>query len=1184
MKKKYLLLFTLGLFLTSFAQSPIVTIDRENITGPTATGNAASISSVGLTRGNGVIQRNGNDFSARDWMGTSQATAESNEDYLEWSVTANVNYDIEITEIDVRLRRNLDGPTNWQLFYSTDDFTTAGISVNTAETLAANSNVIFNLNGLSINSGTSGTITFRLYAWNAATASGWLRVRRLAAWSDFGIALPGIRLTGNVTTSSSNSSESNIVSSIGFDPSDNINYQMYSATFGLTTGNSLKIGEFTIQDGGDDLTDSDALNTILNDISFSVLGDTNLAALAIFDGTTNVSEVTSITPTTLFSAINGGSGLVASDGAAKTFDVYATFNTNVTDNQQIQLTVSSAIPDASGSTFDAFDAGAASTSVAGDDNRLEVTATAITFIQEPSDVNRFETMTPYPTINAIDSNSNLDLDFNDSVSILSNGPLDPPSSNYNFINGEAVLDNIMFSDEGTDFYLLAITSGFLIDASAVFDVVGPIVTIAVQDFDSSSPEWTYTNDVLFFDNGWGTDGYYGIIDSSVAAPLDYTFFENNILGENDLNDEGDNGTTGWATIQFDDVDISGVSNVQVRFDWQVIGYVNNNDNAQYQLFYDGVGQGQVFLFDGDNGSSINDGSGSIVLDIPDVVNTVSLAIRVRDNGPAGFSGFDNFKVVSVFDGLIYTDNAWTPNPPSGSTGSENALIKDGNYIVGENIALNNLFIENDATVTVAQGQSIQINGDLHNAGVLELNSVSTSYSSLIIEGKSNGEVVYNRHVNTNAETGGNDLVSAPVTGQTFGDFALNNPNLFSNPSNPTEKLFGPFDKATDTYLTYDTAIPAEASVVLSPAVGYRAASSDGGTLAFTGEVNTEDVDIAIVYTGPTNTEWNLIGNPYPSYISLSDFLSANNSVMDPVSSGVYGYDGDASDGWTIWNQAYSDANPGAVITPGQGFLVASVADGGTVSFSTSMRRTGTTDDFISGRTSNNSLIEHLKLELSSLNDSYNTDFYFTDNATLGLDPGYDASIYSGVAPSFSIYSHLIEDNQDRDYAIQSLDYNAISDVTIPLGINANQNQEITVSIVESTLPEDIDVYLDDIVGNTSTLLNNDPFIITPDSDLSQTGRFFLRFSGSALSTEEHIANNNVQVFATITPKSLFVKGNLDSLTTVKIHDLQGRLVLETNLDSTSTNNQVDLSNIVSGVYTVSLTNKTLSKTQKIIIK
>ena len=1181
MKKIYLLLCAISLSFISFSQSPIVTIDRTNGPGPTATGNAASISSVGITRGAGVNQRNGTDFSSRDWNATTQATAVTNDDYMEWSVTGNTNYNAEITEIDIRLRRNPNGPANWQLFYSIDNFATAGIAVNSVETLVADTNVVYNYNTLSINSGSSGTITFRLYAWNATTNGGWLRVRRLASWSGFGITLPGIRLTGNITATSTNDDESNIITSVSFDPSDNINYQLYSAPAGLTTVNSLKIGEFTIQDGGDDLTDADALNTILTDLEFNVNGEANIAALALFDSTTNVAEVSSVSETTLFSGINGGAGLIAPDNGSKTFDIYATFSTTITDNEQIQLTINTATPDGvNGSTFAASDAGGAATLITGDDNRMEVTATQLVFDQQPTDVNQLEVMTPYPTAHAVDANNNLDLDYNSSVTVLATGPLDPPSIIYSIVNGVGVFDSIIFSDQGTGFSLVAVPSGILTAISAPFDVLGPLVQIAIQDFDSPSPEWNYTNDIPFFDNGWGTDGYYGIIDILAASPIDYTYFSDNVLGENDLNDEGDNGTTSWATIMFDDVDVSSFTNVQVRFDWQVIGYANNNDNAQYQLFYDGVGQGRVFIFDGDNTNPIQDDEGSMVLSIPDSVDEVALEIRIRDNGNNGYSAFDNFKVVSVFDGLVYTDNAWSPYPPSGSTGLENAFVKDGNYIVGSNIEINNLFVEDGATVSVASGQSMTVNSDLINGGDLELNSVSTSYSSLIIEGKSTGNVTYNRHINTNAAVGGNDLITAPVTGQTFGDFASNNANIYSNPSNATDKLFGPFDKTTDTYITYDTAIPAEASVVLEPAVGYRAASTDGDTFSFVGIVNTENIDINIVDSGPTNPEWNLIGNPYPSYLKLSTFLAANSSVFDPASSGVYGYDGDASDGYNIWNQAYSDDNPNAALTPGQGFLIASASGGATVSFTAAMRTIGTTDDFIPGRMST---IEHLQLELSNSDQVYNTDFYFTDNASLGLDPGYDSKIFGGTAPSFSIFSHLVEENNGYEFAVQSMGYTDFADVTIPLGINASMGQEITISIFESSLPETTNVFLEDIVANTITQLNDNDYTFTASSNLNGVGRFFLRFSESALSTEE-LAFNSLHVFATVTPKAIFIKGNLTDTTLVKVFDMQGRLVLSSTLESGSSSNQIDVSTLATGIYAVSLSNKSLTKTQKVIIK
>ncbi|MEH6535196.1 MAG: T9SS type A sorting domain-containing protein [Psychroserpens sp.] len=1175
MKKTYFLLLAFFFFAFSFAQTTIVTIDRANGPGPTDTGNDPTISSIGLTRGSGVNQRNGTDFSSNNWAETSQANAETNNDYLQWSTSSSSSNDIEIQRIDIRLRRNMNGPTNWQLHYSIDDFATAGIAVNASQSIVANSNVITNIIGLSINSGSAATITFRLYAWGAATNGGLLRVKSQASWSDFGIALPGLRLSGNITSTTTNSTESNIVAT-SFDPTDNIDYTSYSATSGLTTSNAIKIGEFTIQDGGNDLTDADILGTTLTDLEFNITNSSNIAALAVFDGSTNISEVTTVTDNTSFTGITGISAI---DEGSKTFDVYATFNSTATDNEQLQLTISSASADGTaGSIFEAFDAGGAQTPIAGDDNRIEVIASQLIFTTEPLNGNQFEVIHPTPVVIATDINDNLDLDFINSISLTTTGTFDvSATTSLNAVAGESTFSNLVFSAKGTGLTITATSSGLTDATSSNFDINGPLITIAIQDFDNTSPEWTYTNDIPFFDNGWGTDGYYGIININDASPMNNPQFSGNILGDNDLNDEG-NGTNTWATITFSTIDVSSYENVKLKFDWDIQGYVYNSNDAQYRLIYDGSNESRVFLFDG-NGA-IDSDEGSISLDIPASVNTVALQIRIRNNRLTGFSGFDNFRIVSEFDGLVYASSTWVPNAPSDTTGTDNVYVLDGTYTVGSNIETNNFYIADLATTSVTAGESIVVNSNLVNKGTLELNSTSTTYSSLIVENTSEGDVIYKRHVNIN--TGGNDLISAPVTGQTFGDFATVNTNIFENPSDVSQKLFGPFNKTTGLYQLYDTDITADANATLDAGNGYRAASTNSSTFTFEGTVETTTITKPIVVSGPNSPEWNLIGNPYSSYITLSDFLTANTSEFEPTNSGIYGYDGDASNGWEIWNQAYSDANPGTVITPGQGFLVASKVGGGTITFNPSMRSIGSTDDFVLGRVSNPTLA-HIKLQMSKTDTSYNTDIYFNNNATLSMDAGYDSALFGNYAPGFALYSHLVENNSGLKLAIQSVHYNALNDVIIPLGVNASQGEQLTFSIFETDIQRGIDIYLEDTVTNTFTLLNTSDYVFTPNTNLSGTGRFFLRFSGDALSTSEE-SFETVQIYTSKTPKTLFIKGELLNDTKAEIYDIQGRLILTSKLNSNSINNQIDISNITSGIYIVNLNNGIQQKSQKVIIK
>jgi hypothetical protein len=1183
MKNIYLSLIAFFLFASGFSQSTIVTVDRPNIIGPTATGNATSVSSLGLTRGSGVNQSTSStDFTSKNWDGTDQASAAAANDYMEWFVSPTTNFDVTVDEFDIRLRRHGNGPSSWQIFYSLDNFATAGIAISSPQTMPATSSFEFNFSGLSISSGTNGTITFRLYAWAANSSGGWLRITGQPAWAGaLGIADPGIRVKGSTVAGSGNSNESDIIAT-AFDPTDNINYSTFNVTSGLTTSNALQIGEFSIRDGGAIGTDTDIDGTNLTDIQFAVSNNQSIAALAIFDGTTNVSEITTVGPLAAFSGLTT---LIANDDATKTFAVYATFKSIVTDNEQIQLSVDLASTPGTGSSlFTNANAGGADTPIAGDDNRIEVIASKIVFDQQPTNNNQFEIMTPYPTIWALDNNDNTDLDYNLDITVVTSaGTLVGSPLTYTFVNGYAVLDSIVYSNQNTGINLFTFSNSFF-TASSVFDIIGPLLNIALQDFEGSSPEWTYTSDVTFFQNGWGTDGYFDIIDIAGALPLDYEFLSGNILGENDLNDEG-NGVSGFATITFATLDISTFNNVQVTFDWDIEGYVENNSDVYYTLILDGVAQPIVYLLNGDG--PIESDQGSVHIDISNSISNVALELRVRNNLLTGFSGFDNFRVASTFEGLIYYDSdGWANNEsPSPSTGAQDALVVDGIYIVNSNVQVNNFIINSGAQVEIPATQSLTINSDLISNGTLELNSVSTSYSSLVAN-TSQGEIIYNRHVNqladTGSSTGRNDLIAAPVTNtnQTFLAFRTANPDLPSGTIDGVPSfLFGPFDKDTNDYINYTTA---DDGSLIEAGIGYRTASTaaTGSTFRFVGNVETTTKLVPIAVG--TGTDFNLIGNPYPSYIKLSDFLSDNNSEFSASNSGVYGYDGSATDGFTIWNQAYSDANPSAVIAPGQGFLVTSKAGGGTIIFDAASRSIGTTDDFVVGRVSDVDLA-HVKLEMTSDTDAFRTDVYFNDNASLGMDSGYDSGMFQGQAPEFAIFSHLVADNLGLDLAVQSVNYSALNTVVIPLGVNANQGEQLTIRILEMDIPEGIEVYLEDTLTNTFTLLNTSEYVFTPSTNLTGTGRFFLRFTADALSTSENDFET-IQIYTTKTPKTLFIKGALENNTTVEIYDIQGRMILNSKLDTSRNSNQIDISGFTSGIYIVKLNNGLQQKSKKVVIK
>jgi len=248
-----------------------------------------------------------------------------------------------------------------------------------------------------------------------------------------------------------------------------------------------------------------------------------------------------------------------------------------------------------------------------------------------------------------------------------------------------------------------------------------------------------------------------------------------------------------------------------------------------------------------------------------------------------------------------------------------------------------------------------------------------------------------------------------------------------------------------------------------------------------------------------------------------------------------------------------------------------------------MRTNGISDDFIAGKNTSN--ISNIKINLSNDTNSYTTDVYFTDNTSLGLDPGYDTSVFGGSAPSFAIYSHLVSDNIGMDMAIQAVNNTNLQDeTTIPLGINADQGQQLTISISEdSSLPEGINIFLEDNTLDTFTKLNTNDYIFTADSNLNSVGRFYLHFQPEALSVET-LDTNQLVIYNTMQPKVLNIKGHIYETTSVNIIDIHGRTMLSETLQTNTNAQQIDLNNLQTGVYIVNVFSNNTSIIKKIIIK
>ena len=709
---------------------------------------------------------------------------------------------------------------------------------------------------------------------------------------------------------------------------------------------------------------------------------------------------------------------------------------------------------------------------------------------------------------------------------------------------------------------------------SITDNDGVSSVIAIEDFDASTPAWS--NDIAsqtFVDPDSSNQGLF-IQTASANNP---NFSGNTAFGR-DLEGEAGEPTLSPFTFTFGAVDVSAYEQVVLSFDYHAFA---NADAGSYEVLLDGIGQGAVTFFnDPDVAPGVN---GTITVNIPNGTTTVALVLTGTLNGASDVIELDNFKLEGTLipTPVDYTYNgvSWSPQDPNGAnSGLDNLTITSGHAVISSTTTVNRITIQPGAALTVTSGTTLTIVDELL------MESVSTAYASLILDGTINGNLRYERYVNVigGSGGGGNDLITAPLSGQRFEDFALANNGVLA--ASGTIRAFAPFNNGVGAYQNYS--VVTHANTTIGAGTGYRAATVGGATLSFTGTAATGTVSVDISAPQGSLGSWNLIGNPYPSYINMAAFLShevapgISNLSLLANASGIYGYDGFASDGWDVVTLANAGTR---LMAPGQGFFVSANAAevaAYNIEFTPDMRTFGADDDFIAGRSQ---MPLYLKLNAAAGSNNYQTQFYFNEQASEGLDPGYDAQTWGGLSNGFMLYSHLPADNTGVPMALQALHPNALNDLIIPLGINSNAGVQLTISISDSHLPAGTEVYLEDVVAQTYTPLHQMDFMLTPGSALNGTGRFFLRFGNGTLSDND-FDTTALNIYHRPASGTVVIAGQLQHSGTAYLYDLQGRVVRTAALNTATLEQQVDVNGLSTGVYVLSFEQNGTVVSEKLVLK
>ena len=504
------------------------------------------------------------------------------------------------------------------------------------------------------------------------------------------------------------------------------------------------------------------------------------------------------------------------------------------------------------------------------------------------------------------------------------------------------------------------------------------------------------------------------------------------------------------------------------------------------------------------------------------------------------------------------------------------------------------FLAKAQDITVASGKSFTIektgsvtmSGNLSNAGTFTLNSDSNEFSSIIIGGTVAGNISYNRYVNS-VGTNEWDLIGSPVDGLSISAFASANVSTLA--TNGATKAIGYYNNADNTWTNYTTStIGGAGNFPLGKGFQMGTIANGTGILSFTGSPAATLQTRAIINNDAANsgagTRWNLVANPFPSYIqgntnadSSNNFLTINSDKLHDSYEAIYGYDADGT-GYTIYN----NINGALLLAPGQGFMVASDnTSSDNISFTTQMRTVVGGDDLILGRIMQDSYELILSINQGDT-EIDQTKFYFKEGLTLGLDPGYDAGHFNQQA---ALTTRLVEEDEGVGFAINAMGLESINDVVIPLVVNRESGNGFKISIHTNGIYESTNVYLEDNQLGTMTLLNEQDFELTPQDNLNGAGRFFVHLTSASLSIEDDIETHLLNVYKSDINNFITIEGtaNQSNQINLRLYNILGKEVVSKTLANNINTQTISTQGLATGIYVIKLKSGNTVLTKKLII-
>ncbi|MCL7764949.1 T9SS type A sorting domain-containing protein [Polaribacter sp. Z014] len=528
-----------------------------------------------------------------------------------------------------------------------------------------------------------------------------------------------------------------------------------------------------------------------------------------------------------------------------------------------------------------------------------------------------------------------------------------------------------------------------------------------------------------------------------------------------------------------------------------------------------------------------------------------------------------------------TNTAWGGTAPvvGAKTTINHAITVDADITTDDTLEIGT------GSLTITTGNSLTINSDL----ITNNNITIESGASLIVSGTSTGNVTYNRNLGTTNWY----MLSSPVTGQGIVDFYTSeSPALGSGTGNAQNVAIAPYDNSealtTDRWNYYtegqvDGADGDDTTDTFTAGNGYTVKLQASGDVSFTGTIPVDNFTTLALTdnSGGSGTAYNLMGNPYPSYIAsdntanpTNNILTVNSALLTQQTIWIWDQSKNGTGGYNEYNNT-----SGFHIAPGQAFFVSANGAATTFAINENMQSHQGTGTFLKTESTR----PEIQLIVSDGTSTEDANIFYIDGTTTGFDNGYDSSIFGGVSYSFSVFTEAIANGKGEKLGIQSLPNSDLESMIVPVGVNAASGKEITFSAEALNLPSDMKVFLEDRLTNTFTRLDelNSNYKITLDETLNGIGRFYLHTRSSVLSTND-VSLENISIYKT-NNSTLRIAGLQQGNSTIKLFNILGKQMMNKSFDSNGIKN-ISLPKLSAGVYIVQLETESGKLNKKIILE